>query len=273
MVEALPAKQRLGLAWALDQWANWTTDTSLSSRPEFIEILSNGISNHSFLVQSAKQQFVVRLERENISALNLNRKREWQAHSIAWQHKLAPLPVYQNINHGVFVSEYIPQTSYGVAPNIAKTAELLINIHKLPTLCSELDIIKQAKYYRELALFHQPGKKIYIEKIWNLFLAPAENAIVLCTEKVFCHNDLLRANRLLKEDKLIAIDWEYANMSDPFFDMAAIIEGDHLNQEETQNLFDIYTAENHIEKAEKRLILNVELYRYIDLLWHLATDI
>lgn len=273
MVEALPAKQRLALTWALDQWPSWTTDSPLMSRPELIESLSSGISNHSFLVQSDTQQFAIRLGGENIAALNLSREQEWQALSIAWQHKLAPRPIYQNTKQGVFVSEYIPQPPSSAGANIEKIAELLLKIHQLPALAFELDIIKQATAYKELALLKQPNNKLHIENIWQLFLPLAENAAALCTKKVFCHNDLLQANRLLFKDQLIGIDWEYAAMADPFFDMAAIVEGDQLSEAEVNQLFDIYTRQNPLDKAEKRLSLNRELYRHIDLLWHLATGI
>jgi len=273
MVEALPAKQRLELTWALDQWANWATDVCLSSRPEFVETLSNGISNHSFLVQSAKQQFVIRLDGENITDLNLSREREWQAQSIAWQHQLAPRPIYQNTNHGVFISEYIPPAAPIPGSNVEKTAELLLNIHKLPVLAFELDIIKQAKCYRDLALLNQPEKKPDIENLWHPFLPIAKSAKALCTKKAFCHNDLLHDNRLRRPDKLVAIDWEYAAMADPFFDMAAIIEGDRLSQNQARQLFDSYTQKNPLDNAEKRLALNRKLYRHIDRLWQLATGI
>jgi thiamine kinase len=273
MVKTLPEKQRLRLTWAVDQWSDWDSDPPLNSRPEFINVLNNGVSNHSFLVQSEKQLFVIRLDGNNILALNLNREQEWQAQSIAWRHKLAPRPIYQNTHQGVFVSEYIQQSPHEIEAEIKTTADLLLNIHKLPSSTFKLDIIERTRYYKRLAIVNKPDRKFDIEKIWLLFLPLAKKANELCTKSVLCHNDLLRANRLLYKNKLIAIDWEYAAMADPFFDLAVVIEGDHLSVDESGQLLNFYIGENNISQAEERLLLNRALYRAIDLLWHLATGI
>lgn len=281
MVETLPTKQRLGLTQALDQWPSWDTDPTLTSRPKLTRKLGNGLSNHSYLVGAQQQKFVVRLDGSEILPLKLRRDHELQAQTAAWQQGLAPRPVYQNNKAGIFISEYICDKPKLITPegststSIAQISELLINIHSLPPLPFELDLAARAMHYKALALSNYPQHSALLEDILgNLrhFVIPARE---MCDQLVCCHNDLLAANRIHFNERLIAIDWEYAAMGDPYFELAAIIEGDHLSDAESTHLVACYTAKNPSFGANTgaRLKLNRLIYRCIDIFWSLATAI
>ena len=64
-----------------------------------------------------------------------------------------------------------------------------------------------------------------------------ENKIVKNVQKIFakdklvlCHNDLVRNNLLFKYNKVTIIDWEYAGMNNPYFDLASFISENDLTK-------------------------------------------
>jgi thiamine kinase-like enzyme len=62
--------------------------------------------------------------------------------------------------------------------------------------------------------------------------------------KRLCHNDLLNANFLIDDnDKLYVLDWEYAGMGDPFFDLANFSANHEFGDEQDRVLLQAYFGE------------------------------
>ena len=91
----------------------------------------------------------------------------------------------------------------------------------------------------------------------------------LQTEAVacLCHNDLLRENRLQRDGRLMAIDWEYTAMGDPWFDLAVICEGDGLTDAQCRQLSEAYLQAAPAAEHRQRLQDNRVAYRYLTKLW------
>ena len=81
---------------------------------------------------------------------------------------------------------------------------------------------------------------------------------------IFSHNDLNRQNILLNR-KYFFIDWEYASLNSPYFDLASIISSYDLNDEEIGYLFDGYDK-NFLLDQEK-LKNWVKLTYFLDYIW------
>ncbi len=78
-----------------------------------------------------------------------------------------------------------------------------------------------------------------------------------------CHNDLLPENFVFVDDKVYIIDWEYAGMNDPCFDIADFItELNNLTTEEEGHIKQLYFGKGKIK--EKR---RVDLYKLPSRLW------
>ena len=58
-----------------------------------------------------------------------------------------------------------------------------------------------------------------------------------------CHNDLLAENFLDSSEKLWLIDWEYAAMGDPLFDLANFVANFELSDSQTMTLMTGYFGE------------------------------
>jgi thiamine kinase-like enzyme len=60
-----------------------------------------------------------------------------------------------------------------------------------------------------------------------------------------CHNDLLNANFISDGDGLWIVDWEYAGMGDPFFDLGNFAVNHELDEEGEHALLAAYGRDDH----------------------------
>ena len=60
------------------------------------------------------------------------------------------------------------------------------------------------------------------------------------TPWVFCHNDLVTANCLVQAERMKFIDWEFATLNNPWFDLAALAYYFELNDKQLDMLLRTY---------------------------------
>jgi thiamine kinase-like enzyme len=258
MVETLSQPVRLRLDQALAQWRHWQHGPAAA--PTIIALLEGGRSNTSVKISSGQTSWVVRLDGINPTSLGISRSAEWRALNQAAIHKLAPTPTYSNPELGVLVYEFCeadPVQDPGVA-EIEDIARLLRSIHALPPLKFRLDPLTRARRYLHLAEESElPGS----------FLRACDSLAKQAPTPVLCHNDLLRENRLRCNNKLLALDWEYTAMGDPLFDLAAVIEGDELDDAQASLLLATWQDDQATQGDQQRLEDNRLVYRQLNELW------
>ena len=74
-----------------------------------------------------------------------------------------------------------------------------------------------------------------------------------------CHNDLLTANFLHDGEHLVIVDWEYAGMGDPFFDLGNFAVNNELGDDEEERLLTAYFG----EAATPRRRAALKLFRFM----------
>ena len=57
---------------------------------------------------------------------------------------------------------------------------------------------------------------------------------------MLCHNDLLPANLIDEDDRLWLVDWEYAGMGHPLFDLASVSANAGFTEDEDVDLLAAY---------------------------------
>lgn len=261
MATPLLTKTELKVQQALSQWQHWDSSAPLSAAPTVQHLLGAGRSNLSWLVAAGDQQFVLRLDGQDPQRLGLSRAAEWRAHHNAFNHSLAPRPVYFNPELGALVTAFYPTTNVARQP-LADVAALLRGIHTLPPVKFRLRPLARAQHYLVHLGHAQPEPD---------FIAACERAST--SELCLCHNDLLRANRLAGSAGLLAIDWEYAAMGNRWFDLAAICEGDALSEASCLELANRYLqrapgAAELAQLSDQRLI-----YRHLSDYWQRLTEL
>ncbi len=74
-----------------------------------------------------------------------------------------------------------------------------------------------------------------------------------------CHNDLLTANFLHNGERLVIVDWEYAGMGDPFFDLGNFAVNNELGDADEGRLLEAYFG----EPATPRRSAALKLFRFM----------
>ncbi len=267
MVTALPHSIQLKLEQTLAQWRRWQCEPPLSVPPQVADVLTGGASNFSIRVTSSQRKFVVRIDGVNPLAHGLNRQTEWRALQSASAAGLAPTPRYFNPDLGSLVGDYI-QADTVEHTEPAALGRLLASIHRLPGLHARLDLSERIlRYEKQL----QSTDRLLTDAI-NTCSAQILDLLYRDRTRpsalVLCHNDLLRANRITVAGRLLAIDWEYCAMGNPWYDIAVVIVGDNLDADASRRLIEAY-LHRAPDRREMQLLAHYScVYRYIELLWY-----
>jgi thiamine kinase-like enzyme len=82
-----------------------------------------------------------------------------------------------------------------------------------------------------------------------------------------CHSDLHAMNLIQQGDSLILLDWEYAHVADPFWDLAGWCANNDFEVEVQWSLLTHYLGNAPISSQWPRFRLLLALYDYVCLLW------
>lgn len=199
----------------------------LSGRELILTALSGGITNRNYLVTVAgsRDRFVIRLAGNDTHLLGISREAELAASVAAAAVGVGPEVTAFIRPEGYLVTRFIEGSPFPEADarrpnNLARVADALRRFHDGPAIPGLFIPLRLVEVYRALALergvrmppeyevAHAIGRRI------ELALLPA------AVELRPCHNDLLNANFIDDGHRLRILDWEYAGMGDPFFDLA-----------------------------------------------------
>ncbi len=94
----------------------------------------------------------------------------------------------------------------------------------------------------------------------------AQLAQLPAAEAVLCHGDLHRLN-VVGGERLLLLDWEYAHVSDPYWDLAGWIANNDGREDFAADFLEAYLERPANPQEAARLKLLVWLYDYVCLLW------
>lgn len=190
-----------------------------------IAVLEGGLENSSCRVTSAAGDWVVRLAGARDARFAINRVAERQAQSLAAAAGFAPAIVHADPAHGLLVSEFVDGVAWTRArarspEGIRLLGTRLAALHALeiPRGVRRLDVHDVLAHYLELPATGTPPisrEDIGARLRWSL-------ATYKAPPPTFCHNDLHHLN-VLGTSPLTFVDWEYAGVGDPIFELAAVI--------------------------------------------------
>jgi thiamine kinase len=245
-------------------WQCWA-----SSQPVVVKPLLGGLTNHSYLISTDNTLLVLRINSPISDALNLNRSAETQALFHADKAGLCASLVYSDPKQQYIVNRYLGENTWSAnMPNaIAQLASLVRNIHQLANTHVQLNIEEKIAYYTT-AIPTEAEFSEHLKTLGTEVQPHITTAKTLNTANVLCHNDLLASNLIHNGGKLFAIDWEYAAMGDPFYELAVIIEGNELNDEQQQTLLEEYLQRPISQQDWNRLHHWKIIYGYLCVLWY-----
>lgn len=266
------------------------------SQARIVRTLGGGPGNDVWLVECDGQDYVLRLDTALTPSLALDRAGEAAIASLVGVAGIAPDLVFALPERGLQVTRFVAGQSWS-APDLAARANLqrlaavLRELHALSPDVRRSDISRSARAYAESLAHAAGGNRATDAPPWpsqdtdahpghgEVFEPPtgaqaadwagAVDALLISLAPrppTLCHNDLVATNIVDSATRLWLIDWEYAGLGDPFFDLAIVTGHHRLDATRERWLLDAYLGDVRDEDLA-RLRDYRRIYDYVVLLW------
>ncbi len=239
--------------------------------------LAAGLLSDTYKVTRAGAAYSLKIAAEHRPQLGLDRA--WEVRLLESAGNLAPRVVYAD-ESGVVLARWVSGRPWiaqqsGLAANIRSIAELLRRVHALavpapPRTVSPLQwlaIYWSALSQRGVTCADPALRTAALNRAQELAKPPLAAGVV-------CHSDLHPMNLLHGADSLVLLDWEYAHVADPLWDLAGWSANNDFAAGAQWNLLTDYLQANPAPSGWLRLRQLLWLYDYVCLLWcHLYSSV
>lgn len=187
-----------------------------------VEQLLGGITNANYFVDLGDEQVVVRVAGENSEMLGIDRGHETAANKLAASIGVAPEVLLSSDDGDWLVTRFlpgrpIPPDELAREPMLSKVAATLRRLHYAGSIDTVFDPFVIVRTY------HDTARARGVDEPFDFVAVTAVLDEIALTRpfrpSAFCHNDYLNGNFIFDGDVRV-VDWEYAGMGDPFFDLA-----------------------------------------------------
>ena len=242
---------------ALDQWRLWTLGDT-NDRPTLGELLGEGSANRVYELLPMRRQVLRFAYKSHKLSVNPSLE-EIELWKLVANEGLAPAVYYHSDGGDVVITDRLSFSDVSLEAH----AELCRQIHHLRPKGSQLRLTEVAATYRAAA--NEKSSRTALETDRQSIRRDLSQ---LDSESpVFCHNDLSSQNVGWLGDRLLAIDWEYAAMGSPHYDVASASEGMKHNE---RHEFAMRVLEDTFDKNLWSTACRV--VPLINYLWALATE-
>lgn len=250
------------LQQCVDHWPCW--NSPLGAKPVLTKAINTGLSHSTFLFEGISRQgellqFIMRIENPASRELAIPLSEEVRLMELA--AGIAPQVIYTN-QHAL-VTERLIGSHRQNGNNLSAIGRTLAQLHQ-----------HRSSGLRSIDL------KNHCESYWHKLGQPAESAPIFSSyqkhliqtlgrypQQCLCHNDLNPDNIILQGSTARLIDWEYAGLNSPYFDIASLIEMLQLNEEQTQELSLAYWGEKLLKERRNALRDFQIIVRFVNWLW------
>lgn len=209
--------------------------------------MEGGITNRNFRLDLRGETYVLRVGGENINLLGIDRAREHAASVIAARLGIGAEVVLTDAGLDVMVTRHIPGPT--LTPQLASRPETVRGIvasikrtHEGPDFPGWFSPFEAAVELRRLALLHGVALPAELDAAM-VRLAGIDRVVGRPERPRPCHNDLLPGNFIDDGRSIRIIDWEYAAMGDPFFDLGNLAVNLSLDRDARRALLAEYFGE------------------------------
>lgn len=226
-----------------------------------LEELTGGITNVNFKASTPDGTYVIRLFGRWAELLAIDRANEQEATVMAAGLGIGPELIRSVPHEGYLVTRFLPGQQ--VTPEqmhassmLARVADTLRTLHQGPPIPGTIDPFAVVDFYLSNAVARgaNPGDGY----AWARPIADRIKQAVSFAMTAPCHGDLLTANFIDVAGRLFLVDWEYAGMSDPRFDLANFSVNHGFSAEEDRELVRMYYG-----APDERAAAAVRLLRFM----------
>lgn len=240
--------------------------------PVEFEPVSSGLVNDTWRVRRDGRSYSLRMARGHAAELGLDRSWECRVLACAAAAGIAP-PVHACApDLGLVVSGWAGGEAWSapevrLPANIEAMARLLRQVHALQS-CKPARTSSPAAwiahYSQALSRGRAPSPRC------AGFAAGAADRLARLTAPgtagVLCHSDLHRLN-IRTGPPTVLLDWEYAHVSDPLWDLAGWVSNNDGSAQFASELHGRYLGRAPSDGESSRLEQFIWLYEYVALLW------
>lgn len=250
-----------------------TFDDIEISEPFKVERMG-GLTNRTYKVYvDSNRTVVVRLPGEGTEEL-INRGHEKLSTELACAIGVDAKLYSFDEETGIKISEYIGASQTMSAQtmrtpeNIKLAAQLLSRLHNCSISTGvPFDVIDMAESYEKIIRANDVPLYNDYEEVKNI-IRQIKKDYLPGVSKVACHNDPLCENWILQNnEKLYLIDWEYAGMNDPMWDLADVSIEAGYDAAMDQLLLETYFNRAPGPSEMKAFFINKVLIDYLWSLW------
>ncbi|TMB56521.1 MAG: hypothetical protein E6J47_04915 [Chloroflexi bacterium] len=236
-----------------------TADRELSLTP-----LSGGITNRNYLITVAgeEERYVIRLGGNDTHLLGISREVEHAATVAAAGVGIGPEVTAFIRPEGYLLTRLIVGTPVSLEqvhepPILERVADSVRRVHGGPAIPGLFVPLRIVEAYLALAT----SRGVARPDAWDEAHAVGhrvERALLEAPIELRpCHNDLLNANFIDDGERIRIVDWEYAGMGDPFFDLGNFSVNHDLTPDEDAVLLEAYEGDVHPPRLARLALMRV----------------
>ena len=238
---------------------------SVSENIELKDEIKSGPLSKIFLCNFNNIKSIIRFDLSLVSKLKIDRSNEINILKEISYLNIAPNILYTNLNKGILIWEYIPGAELSINK---KNQDIVLNdLGRVLKKIHQIKLPKKIKkeFNQSISFYKNLLSNSLDQKIINKGLRLYDEILDDNLPNVFSHNDLNKSN-LLINNKIHFLDWEYASMNHPYFDIASLVVALSLNSEGINNLWQVYSGDSSLVDQNK---LNrwINFTYYLDYLW------
>jgi thiamine kinase-like enzyme len=212
--------------------------------------IAAGITNRNFLISTGDERFVLRLAGRDTDLLGIDREAEVEAGRAASAAGVGPeivvwMPERSCLVTRFVLGEPIPEDDLQRHEILGHVIRSVRAIHASAPIRSTFPVFRIVEDYARVATEHGvevPGSYDEAHAVADRIEVAFSRAPMPLTT---CHDDLLNANFLLDGEHVWIVDYEYAGMGDPFFDLGNLSVNNGLGPDAQEALLGHYFGEVH----------------------------
>jgi thiamine kinase len=233
--------------------------------------IKGGLTNESWLVQGADDAVVVRISTADEHALQLNRPSETLVLERVQRAGIGAEVLLCAPERRLLVTRKLPAETMTIEAMrdpvmLRPLTALLRRLHSIsvPQSVQQSDLLAILQGYWQSLDGHPDHQEDSAET--RAYAAEIARESASTANRCLCHNDVHHLNLMSDGKQLWLLDWEYAGIGDPFFDLAAVCCYHDYSQALRNQLLLAYRGElTHVDSL--RLQRMCWLFDYIKMLW------
>jgi|GEM_PF-2912399 Phosphotransferase enzyme family. len=228
-------------------------------------VLTGSKTNRAIAVRKGNEEYVVRFTHANSLYLGLDRDAEYAILLAASEQGLAPRPIYRSRQGNVLVTSFVAGEHFTIGhrylpDQLRMLAEHLRRVHQLPAPARGRNVFESISFMEDTIArngLNNPVRDTRLQANVSSIINELRRSYKPCK---LCHNEW--SGNILWSDKVTLLDWEFAAVGDPRFDLASFIEIEKLTKAESLEFLSLYFTHPVTQNDIDAVLMNQVLVLY-----------